>query len=768
MDRLGRYTLLDRIGEGGMAEVFRARLDGPMGFQKDLAIKRIRDTVVRQAEENVRSLINEARIGGRLKHPNIVEVYNLGEEEGAYYVAMELVDGPTLGAMLDAAKEAGIRLPGNVVVDVAMQVCRGLNFAHHFKGKNGEPAPVVHRDLKPSNVMISRTGAVKIMDYGIAKSASNLFNTTASGIAKGTPLYMSPEQLRGMRPLPTCSDLFSLGSIIYEMVTGRLLFAGRTIPEIITRVLSLPLDEPVAQVEAAMPGMGRILERLLERDVDERVQDAREIERELMHVMDWQEQTVPTAEFVQHFVEHGFEPQPLADTAPRREPVTAEQGPPDESRGELVESYRRARSWRRAGLLLALAAALAVGGAAGSYVYRGTLGLQLQSDGGLDALRRGDLPGAWAAWDTVVETNPAQAVALMRSARTGAWLGLDEPGQASLLDQLATLPEDEPADFVAKYRTTAWVHRRRGDSRQALLHLTWAREKAAKLDAVPPALLWELGEVSVLRGAFEAAGRAFADAGELLPPGRLSDAAQGWQEELQRGAGEILRAELRWQAGALDDEGWAGLPALLDADPRSKGRRDAERLVWAYRALDAWRWGLALALVRPMGPMPGEPERKRSQRSALAAALAAAGKPVEARRALGQALDKASTPEGRVACHFHVARALATTGGDREWLDELLAILEQEVGVDDLDLMQLVSIRDGEPLPGAPGLALDSRSGRFYAASWTRGSPGTTKLVPAGAWARENVGLGGLGWPFGPAFHPLDDAGLPAVFNPGR
>jgi serine/threonine protein kinase len=780
---LGRYTLLDPIGEGGMAEVFRARLDGPMGFQKELAIKRIRDVVVQQHEDGVRSLINEARIGGRLKHPNIVEVYDLGDDDGAYYIAMELVDGATVGQLLRAAADARVSLPPNVIIDVMIQVCRGLTYAHSFKDRAGEDAPVVHRDLKPSNIMITRGGTVKIMDFGIAKSATNLFDTTSTGVAKGTPLYMSPEQLRGMRPLPSCSDLFSLGTILYELVTGRLLFPGHTVPEIITRVLSMPLEEPIAAAEQRLPGIGPVLARLLDRDVAHRVRDPRTVENELRHLLDWQEQSESTAEFIQGFLRRGkrFEPaRALIDTtAPPIHPSFHDSVPGRKVGHEtVVRRYLRAQQRRRWILLGLLLFAVAAGGTAGAYVFRNTVGLSMQADAGRTALNRGDLRGAQEAWQGVVEQNPTRFELLLRSTAVAAWRGLDERGQADALEALSTLPEEELADYVAKYRATAWLHRQRGDTRQAFLHLTWARERLRLGDAgvpapLPAALLWEMGEVAVLRGAYAAAEGSFRDAADALPPGTLRDAADAWQEELARGAGELLRAELLWQAGRLSDAEWGALVVQLGEDPRSRGRREEERLIWTYRALDQGRWALALDLARPLTGLSGEPERRRAARAAAAAALGAQGRVLDGQRALRQSLEEAEAPDQRAASGIVVARALARSPeGDADWRAELLDELESTLGADDPDVARLRSGRIDEVPPrtlsGPPPRALDPRSGRLFDGGWSHAGPGTARLVPAARWPDENVSRSGLAWPFGPAFHPLDDSPMPVLFHPGR
>ena len=190
-ERFGKYILLSQLGEGGMGRVDRAVLAGPMGFHKEVAIKRIKtDSSSKKAGS---SLINEARLGGQLKHPNIVEVYDLGEMEGGLFISMEFVNGLPLDKVLGACRAREMRMPLCIAFDLMAQLCSALSYAHTARDTSGKELRVVHRDLKPGNVIVSRTGIVKVMDFGIAKTTSNLFVTQTTGVAKGTPLYMSPE-----------------------------------------------------------------------------------------------------------------------------------------------------------------------------------------------------------------------------------------------------------------------------------------------------------------------------------------------------------------------------------------------------------------------------------------------------------------------------------------------------------------------------------------------------------------------------------------------
>ncbi|MCK6529119.1 protein kinase [Myxococcota bacterium] len=275
----GRYKLVSLLGEGGMAKVYRAVLSGPMGFEKEVALKKI-DSRLTQDDRFVKALINEARLGGQLRHKNIVEVYEFDQFEGDYFLAMEFVDGWTLDSVLRTCRKEGRYLPPGVVLDVAIQICRGLEFAHSLRDKDGQEMHLVHRDLKPANVIVSRSGDVKIMDFGIAKADSNLYKTTAADVTKGTPIYMSPEQVRG-EALDARSDLFSLGSIIHELATLRVVFGGDQLLTIMHKVLQADVREAVDRAEERVAGLGPVLSRAMARNAGDRFPTARELQREL-------------------------------------------------------------------------------------------------------------------------------------------------------------------------------------------------------------------------------------------------------------------------------------------------------------------------------------------------------------------------------------------------------------------------------------------------------------------------------------------------------
>jgi serine/threonine-protein kinase len=218
--RLGPYRIVRRLGHGGMAEVFLAVAYGASGFEKRVALKTLLPELVGNGELE-RLLIEEARLGARLSHRNLVQVHDLGIDDGAYYVRMDYVDGLDLGTLLAA------RLPGApLALLVAEEVATALDYVHRAVDDAGRPLGLVHRDVSPHNVLISRAGEVKLADFGIAK-ATMLADVTRGGVRKGKYAYMSPEQVAG-ETLGPSSDQFALGVTLVEMLRGRRPYDGET------------------------------------------------------------------------------------------------------------------------------------------------------------------------------------------------------------------------------------------------------------------------------------------------------------------------------------------------------------------------------------------------------------------------------------------------------------------------------------------------------------------------------------------------------------
>ncbi len=297
---LHRYELVERIAVGGMAEVFRAKAFGAHGFEKPLAIKRILPDLALDPEFENR-FIAEAKLAVALTHANIVQVFDFGRFGGSLFIAMEYVDGPDLAALVKVFTERKRPMPTASALHIAMELAKGLDFAH----RRG----VVHRDISPSNLLLSRAGEVKIADFGIAQAAAES-GAALSGARRimGKWRYMSPEQARGERLSPS-SDLFSAGSVLYELFTGHKLFAGDDAATIVKNVCEMPV-EPASKLRGDLPqGLDEILARLLERDPAKRYGDAAEVLRALLEVS-YSRTLVATALDVAEVVAWAFPPAP--------------------------------------------------------------------------------------------------------------------------------------------------------------------------------------------------------------------------------------------------------------------------------------------------------------------------------------------------------------------------------------------------------------------------------------------------------------------------
>jgi serine/threonine-protein kinase len=263
MQTVGRYEIIGELGRGAMGVVYKAK-DPTIG--RTVALKTLRlDVHGLEAGEMVRRFQNEARAAGLLNHPNIVTIYDAGEHEGIFYIAMELMEGTTLHELLH---EKHI-LPADEVVHLAHEICKGLDYAHSHG--------IVHRDVKPANIMITSRGAVKIMDFGIAKAGGSV---TSTGQVLGTPNYMSPEQVKG-RPLDGRSDLFSFGVILYEMLAGEKPFSGQNVTTIIYKIVN---ENPIAPHDLDVtihPGLSAVVTRALAKAPDDRYQTGAELVRDL-------------------------------------------------------------------------------------------------------------------------------------------------------------------------------------------------------------------------------------------------------------------------------------------------------------------------------------------------------------------------------------------------------------------------------------------------------------------------------------------------------
>jgi eukaryotic-like serine/threonine-protein kinase len=256
MSAQSRYTILRKITDGGTAEIFLAKQHGAQGFEKTVVLKRIFTTFY--ADPQFRHmLVDEAHVAMSLNHSNIVQVLDLGEAEGRYFLAMELVDGWTLDRILKRSKAAGVPIPPALALYVTAEICRALAYAHNKKRSDGKPLGIVHRDVSPHNVLLSEQGEVKITDFGIAK-AQNKTEKSLGNLIKGKVAFMSPEQASGGE-LDARSDLFSVGTMLYVMITRRHPFDAPTDYETLMLVKNGDFLPP----ETARPGLNPELYRAL-------------------------------------------------------------------------------------------------------------------------------------------------------------------------------------------------------------------------------------------------------------------------------------------------------------------------------------------------------------------------------------------------------------------------------------------------------------------------------------------------------------------------
>ncbi len=291
IEEYGNYFLLEKIAVGGMAELFKAQQRGVQGFQKIVAIKRILPHFS-DNDDFVTMFIDEAKLAAQLTHPNIVQIFDLGKSGSSYYIAMEYVNGRDLRTLLRKVREYGTSFPEQVAAFVVMKVAAALDYAHRKRGFDDRELKLVHRDISPQNVILSVEGAVKLVDFGIAKAASKASNTMA-GALKGKLLYMSPEQATG-QPLDNRSDLYSLGLVLFELLTGVRCFQSDSELGVLEKVRFGRISDLVTLNPKVSREMVAIVNRALQKSVDHRYPSARFMERDLREYL--QRQGTPITE----------------------------------------------------------------------------------------------------------------------------------------------------------------------------------------------------------------------------------------------------------------------------------------------------------------------------------------------------------------------------------------------------------------------------------------------------------------------------------------
>ncbi len=277
--KLGKYTLIKKLAVGGMAEVFLARADGPMGFAKKCVVKRILPHF-NDDPRFIEMFLGEARLAAELNHPNLVQIFDFGQHDGQYYLAMEFIDGANLRVLNQAARKLSGPMSFALSARMIALAAEGLHFAHELRDEHGQLVNLVHRDISPDNILVSRNGAVKVVDFGIAK-ASTQPHLTKSGMIKGKMAYMPPEQL-AREPLDRRADLFALGIVFYELVTGGMPFDATSEVSIIQAIMSQkPLEKPTVYRPDCPPELEAIVSKCLEKDKEKRYQSCVELQADL-------------------------------------------------------------------------------------------------------------------------------------------------------------------------------------------------------------------------------------------------------------------------------------------------------------------------------------------------------------------------------------------------------------------------------------------------------------------------------------------------------
>jgi serine/threonine protein kinase len=274
--RVGRYTLAEHLASGGMAEIFLARHEAEGDFAKELVLKILQDRYA-EHQDVVRMFLDEARLGAKLNHPNIVDVYDVGQENGLRYIAMEHIPGKTLTDVVRRGIEVSKPLPLDHAAYLVAETAAGLAYMHDGTDNHRRPFRIIHRDISPSNLIVSFSGQTKIIDFGIAREGEG--PDPESGARPGKVSYMSPEQVQGAK-LDGRSDIFSLGTILYEITLGKRLWRGAK-EVVMQRIVEENPPPPTYVDRGYPPALELIVLRALEKRPEKRYQTAGELFEDL-------------------------------------------------------------------------------------------------------------------------------------------------------------------------------------------------------------------------------------------------------------------------------------------------------------------------------------------------------------------------------------------------------------------------------------------------------------------------------------------------------
>ncbi|NVB80855.1 MAG: serine/threonine protein kinase [Kofleriaceae bacterium] len=305
-EEFGSYLVYEQLGIGGMASVHVAESRSMGGFRKRVALKRL----LAHAADNpelVQSFIDEARLVRYLKHANIAQTYDFGKVGGIYFIAMELVPGPTLTQLIRQCIATIGVIPFPITMNLLIQICDALDYAHNLRDEHGKPLGIIHRDVSPPNVIISNTGILKLIDFGVAKAASSS-NQTQVGTVKGKFSYMAPEYLSGQRPDPRV-DLWAVGAMAHELLTAHQLFDADDDYRVIELVKAAPIVLPSRKNPEVPPELDAVVMTALERDPARRWQSAAAMRTALANVAKELQTVVSNAQLIQ-WVDYAFSQKP--------------------------------------------------------------------------------------------------------------------------------------------------------------------------------------------------------------------------------------------------------------------------------------------------------------------------------------------------------------------------------------------------------------------------------------------------------------------------
>ncbi|NIM14742.1 MAG: TonB family protein [Candidatus Aminicenantes bacterium] len=299
-DEISGYEILGQIGRGGMAEVYKAKKKGVKGFEKIIALKKILSGYG-EDDKYLEMFVDEAKIAAQLSHANIVQIYDLGKKDDYYFIAMEYVPGKDLRVVLNKLARESVTIPEELAIYLVINILAALNYAHSAKDNNGKRLDIVHRDVSPPNILVSYNGNIKLTDFGVSKASIKMHQTLA-GALKGKILYMSPEQARGENNIDYRSDLYSVGIILFELITGKKLFLGSSEMVTLKKVQEGKIIKPSQIKRGIEPELEAIILKALEKNIKKRYQKASEMIKDLDAYMMKHYDSMPESSHLAYFI----------------------------------------------------------------------------------------------------------------------------------------------------------------------------------------------------------------------------------------------------------------------------------------------------------------------------------------------------------------------------------------------------------------------------------------------------------------------------------